>query len=340
MNAWKSDMEEIYRQKEEAAKLDDILKTKKMEARRVLEKNLGSSMGAVLASAFNDWMNSWLEEKNVNELRDQADRKMKAFAKDKKGQSMIMVDRMAKSKDNGILQQSLIIWRIGQDLDRVMGNYLEEKELLKAFINKQKEKSKTVVDRMLKGNDSARYSMAWQSWVQEVSDNRQARLNEKARLETQGEVDEIAKQMQELKARKRGDALKSLEGVAASQDTGLVSLMYREWQKAWELSKAQYAEAEKLNQILKSKKGVARRVLEKNLGQAVMGLVASTFNDWLNTLLENKMVKGMQADAERMLKSYKDKKKDEATGIVGRLSKERTTALVQQVFLVWVLSIA
>merc|ERR1711920_468576 len=174
----------------------------------------------------------------------------------------------------------------------------------------------------------------------EVSDNRQARLNEKARLETQGEVDEIAKQMQELKARKRGDALKSLEGVAASQDTGLVSLMYREWQKAWELSKAQYAEAEKLNQILKSKKGEARRVLEKNLGQAVMGLVASTFNDWLSTLLENKMVKGMQADAEKMLKSYKDKKKDEATGIVGRLSKERTSALVQQVFLVWVLSIA
>merc|ERR1712038_1627950 len=48
MSAWKSDMEEIYKQKEEAAKLDNILKTKKAEARRVLEKNLGSSMGAVL----------------------------------------------------------------------------------------------------------------------------------------------------------------------------------------------------------------------------------------------------------------------------------------------------
>merc|ERR1712151_1414702 len=203
-----------------------------MEARRVLEKNLGSSMGAILASAFNDWLNSYLEEKNVNELRDHADRKMKAFAKEKKGQSMIMVDRMAKSKDNGILQQSLLIWRIGQDLDRVMGNYLEEKELLKAFINKQKEKSKSVVDRMLKRNDSARYSMAWQSWTQDVAENRQARLNEQARLETQGEVDEIQKQLQALKANKREGALKSLESVAASQDTGLVSLMYREWQKA------------------------------------------------------------------------------------------------------------
>jgi len=340
LNAWKSDMEEIYRQKEEAARLDEVLKTKKMEARRVLEKNLGSSMGAILASAFNDWMNSYLEEKNVNELRDQADRKMKAFAKERKGQSMIMVDRMAKSKDKGLLHQSILIWRIGQDLDRVMGNYLEEKELLKAFINKQKEKSKTVVDRMLKGNDSARYSMAWQSWVQDVADNRQARLNEKARLETQGEVDEIQKAMNDLKARKRGDALKSLESVAATQDTGLVSLMYQHWKKDWEVSKAQYAEAEKLNQVLKAKKGEARRVLEKNLGQAVMGLQASTFNDWLNTLIENKMVKGMQQDAERMLKSYKEKKKDEATGIVGRLSKERTGALVQQVFMVWVLSIA
>merc|ERR1719510_2018083 len=217
-------MEEIYRQKEEAAKLDEVLKTKKMEARRVLEKNLGSSMGAVLASAFNDWMNSWLEEKNVSEMRNEADRRMKAYAKDKKGQSM------------------------------VMGNYLEEKELLKAFINKQKEKSKSVVDRMLKGNDSARYSMAWQSWVQEVSDNRQARLNEKARMETQGEVDEIAKAMNDLKARKRGDALKSLESVAATQDTGLVSLMFQHWKKDWEVSRAQYAEAEKLNQVLKAKK--------------------------------------------------------------------------------------
>jgi len=340
LSAWKSDMEDIYRQKEEAAKLDEILKTKKMEARRVLEKNLGSSMGAILASAFNDWMNSWLEEKNVNELRDHADRKMKAFAKEKKGQSLIMVDRMSKQKDKGILQQGFLIWRIGQDLDRVMGNYLEEKELLKAFINKQKEKSKTVVDRMLKGNDSARYSMAWQSWVQDVTDNRQARLNENARLETQGEVDEIQKAMAELKAKKKGDALKSLESVAATQDTGLVALMYQHWQKSWELSKAQYAEAEKMNQVLKSKKGEARRVLEKNLGQAVMGNMASAFHDWLNTLIENKMVKGMQADAERMLKSYKDKKKEEATGIVGRLSQERTGALVQQVFMVWVLSVA
>jgi len=100
------------------------------------------------------------------------------------------------------------------------------------------------------------------------------------------------------------------------------------------------AEAEKLNQVLKAKKGEARRVLEKNLGQAVMGLQASVFNDWLNTLMENKMVKGMQQDAERMLKSYKDKKRDEATGIVGRLSEERTNALVQQVFMVWSLSIS
>jgi hypothetical protein len=333
-------MEEIYRQKEEAAKLDDVLKTKKMEARRVLEKNLGSSMGAVLASSFNDWMNSWLEEKNVNELRDQADRKMKAFAKDRKGQSMIMVDRMAKSKDKGLMFQTMIIWRIGQDLDRVMGNYLEEKELLKAFINKQKEKSKSVVDRMLKGNDSARYSMAWQSWTQDVAENRQARLNEQARLETQGEVEEIQKQMQAMKANKREGALKSLEGVAATQESGLTALMFQTWQKDWELSKAQHAEAEKLNEILKSKKGEARRVLEKNLGQAVMGNLASAFNDWLSSWSENKMVRGVQQDAERMLKSYKDKKKDEATGLVGRLSKERTAALVQQVFMVWVLSIA
>jgi len=339
LGAWKQDMEEIYRQKQEASKMDDMLKSKKMEARRVLEKNLGSAMGAILASAFNDWMSHYLEEKHVQELRNSADRKLKAYGDEKKQQSMLMVDRMAKSKDKGLMQQSLLIWRIGQDLDRVMGNYLEEKELLKAFINKQKEKSKTVVDRMMKGNNSARYSMAWQSWVQEVAENKQARDNERARLESQGEVDEITKQMEALKARKRGDALKSLESVAATQDTGLVSMMFQHWQKTWELSKAQYAEAERLNEALMSKKAEARRVLEKNLGQAVMGLQASAFNDWMNSFLENKNVLAMQAEADRMLKKYKDKKKDEASGIVGRLSQERTHALLQQVFMVWVLSV-
>merc|ERR1719242_771041 len=68
LTAWKSDMEEIYRQKEEAAKLDEVLKTKKMEARRVLERNLGSSMSAPLASAFNDWMNSYLKEKKCERV--------------------------------------------------------------------------------------------------------------------------------------------------------------------------------------------------------------------------------------------------------------------------------
>merc|ERR1740123_565064 len=203
-------------------------------------------------------MSHYLGEKHVEEMRKDADRKLKAYSNEKKGQATIMVDRMAKSKDKGLMQQSLLIWRIGQDMDRLMGNYLEEKELLKAFINKQKEKSKTVVDRMMKGNDSARYSMAWQSWTQEVTENRQARANEKARLESQGEVDEIAKQMAALKASKKEGALRSLESVAATQDTGLVSLMYQEWKKAWDLSKAQYAEAERLNEVLKAKKGEAR----------------------------------------------------------------------------------
>jgi len=40
-----------------------------------------------------------------------------------------------------------------------------------------------------------------------------------------------------------------------------------------------------------------------------------------------------------MLKQYKDKKRDEASGLVGRLSQERTHALVQQVFMVWTLSV-
>ena len=34
---------------------------------------------------------------------------------------------LAKSKDEGLMRQTMLIWRFGQDLDRAMGSYSEEK---------------------------------------------------------------------------------------------------------------------------------------------------------------------------------------------------------------------
>merc|ERR1719219_2284652 len=77
-NAWVKDLEEIQAQKEEAMKMQEMMKSQKAEAKRVLEKSLGSAMGAVLASAFNDWVAHLEEEMNIKAVKGEAEKQMKA----------------------------------------------------------------------------------------------------------------------------------------------------------------------------------------------------------------------------------------------------------------------
>lgn len=305
-----------------------------------MEKNLGMAFGAALASAFNDWRNSYWEERNIREMQHEAERMVKSMHKQRRGENMVVVDKMSKKKDNNLCQIAVLVWYLGQELDKVMGNYLEEKEILKKFIDRQKAKSKTVVDRMTKGSDSAKLSLAWQAWLQETYDNRVAREKEKAAMETAQEVEEIQQQMKAWQNKKRDEAESIMNRMASHQDTGLAAMMFQSWKQGWEINKKQLEEAKRLQEVLKTKKGDARRVLEKNLGLAVSGLVASTFNDWLSSVMEEKTIRGIQGDADRMLKKYKEKKRDDAIGLVDRLSHEKTASLMQQVLMIWILSVS
>lgn len=58
-------------------------------------------------------------------------------------------------------------------------NSLDEKKVLQSFINRQKEKSKSVLDRMFRGQESSLSTVVFQSWQKEANDNAQARIKEK-----------------------------------------------------------------------------------------------------------------------------------------------------------------
>lgn len=265
---------------------------------------------------------------------------VKSMHAQRRGENMVVVDKMSKNKDKNLAQIAVLVWYLGQELDKVMGSYLEEKELLKAFIDRQKAKSQAVVDRMTQSTDSAKISLAWQAWLQETSDNRVAREKEKAAMETAQEVEGIQEQMKAWRNKKRDEAESIMNKMASHQDTGLAAMMFQSWKQGWEVNRKQLEDAKKMQEVLKTKKAEARRVLEKNLGLAVSGLVASTFNDWLSSVMEEKNIRGIQHDADRMLKKYKDKKRDDAIGLVDRLSHEKQAGLLQQVLMIWILSVS
>lgn len=343
LQGWKSVMDDINATAAEAQKVQDLLKSKKEESRRLLEKSLGSAMGATLASALNDWISHYLEEKKVRELKAEAEKKMKTYKEQMKGRSSVVVDRMCVQKDKQLLAQSLLVWYLGQELDKVMGNYLEEKELLKSFIHKQKEKSKTVVERMLKDSDNARISIAWQSWTVVTEENKVARANEKAQLESQSEIAAIRAQMSGLKASqrdKKDQSISVLERMAAAADRGALSVFMQIWIREYQDNKKAVEEARIMHERLKGQKSDAVRILEKNLGMAISGLVASTFNDWLSYISEQKAVRELTQEAERKLKSYKQQRKKENSVVLTRLCEHKTSALVQQVWMIWVISVA
>merc|ERR1719362_480707 len=299
--AWLKDWEEIQAQKDEAKKMQDLLMSQKEEARRVLEKSLGSAMGAVLASAFNDWVAYFDEQQNVKAMKGEADKKMKAFKQQKRDQSMGVVDRMSQQQNHTLLIQCMIVWKMQQELS-----------ILNGYIEKQKKKSKNVLDNMSKGHDSAKMSIAWQEWRGVMHDNEVARANERAQAETLEEMNAMRNQMETFKSKKRDETMSVLERMHANSEQVLLSLTLGAWKQDMEEIYRQRDEAAKMDDILKTKKMEARRVLEKNLGSAMGAILASAFNDWMSHYIEEKNVEEMRKSADRKLKAYGDEKKQQS----------------------------
>jgi len=72
----------------------------------------------------------------------------------------------------------------------------------------------------------------------------------------------------------------------------------------------------------------------------MVGVVGSAFHDWVGMLREEKQLRLVKFEADKALKRYKDKNLSASAGVVERISGERTHSLLQQVMMVWIMSVS
>lgn len=110
VQSWVKAIQEAKKEIEEAEKLQDTLKNQKVEARKALERHLGSSTTGAITMAFKNWQSYFMDWKKENELKAQAEASLKEFQKKKRGESMSVVGRMAGQKTQALLAQVMLAW--------------------------------------------------------------------------------------------------------------------------------------------------------------------------------------------------------------------------------------
>jgi len=286
----------------------------------------------LLAATMGSWASYLRLRKTNHQLRAEAEKKMR-------GRSLEIALRLRSQKAARNTHRALMLWLLAVQVGRHTESYLSEKELLESFISKQRARSRTIVDRMLRSHNRTLLSWAWQALVQETEAHRAARDKERAQFETKEEVSAIQQQMRASQRQRRDGILGVLERVTASSDRGAISVYLNRWVRRHGEAKIIQKEAERLRGLLKGKKSGARRILEKNIGALVCGLLGSTFNNWKNFIAEQRSVRQLQANAERALRSFKHKMTNESSIIMERLLGQRTVALIQQVLMIWTLAV-
>uniref|UniRef100_A0A7S4Q4C8 Uncharacterized protein n=1 Tax=Alexandrium monilatum TaxID=311494 RepID=A0A7S4Q4C8_9DINO len=88
------------------------LRNQKLEARKRLEATLGENMKGIKGLTFKNWLQTIREEKEEREIKAQADAVLKDYQRRKKYQSYQVVNRMATKKENGLLSQVTLLWKI------------------------------------------------------------------------------------------------------------------------------------------------------------------------------------------------------------------------------------
>jgi len=110
--SWLQVCEATFKERREAEKLKESMKAQKMEARKKLEVSLGTQMKNIQGVAFKNWAQCYREEKEERELKAQADAAMAEYKSKKKSQSMQVVGRMCAKKEQALLSQLVLLWKI------------------------------------------------------------------------------------------------------------------------------------------------------------------------------------------------------------------------------------
>lgn len=110
--AWLQAASEALKDRREADNLASTLKNQKLEARKKLEATLGENMKGLNGLIFKNWAQTVREDREERQLKEQADAVMKDYQKRKRGEAMGVVGRMAQKKENALLSQIVLVWKI------------------------------------------------------------------------------------------------------------------------------------------------------------------------------------------------------------------------------------
>jgi len=340
LQAWTACYNESRCECEAAARLCEQLGSQKAEAQRLVERSLEQAIGGTCASTFSDWSGHVREQRSLRELKAQAQECLRRYKDRKSSESAGIVDRMCTHTSSVLLQQVLHTWLLWQEVEKTMRTYLDEKEVYTGFIRRQKEKSKSVLGRLIASQDSALASLVMQSWVAVTDEHRVARANDHAAHETEQELNLVRERMTELQQRKKDEARGILDRLASTTDSGFASLLLQNWAACVAAARSDRDQAAHLKRLIRGHREEARRCLEKHLGTEVLGILASAFHDWTISLAEEHTVRELRAEADRLMKEYKGKRRGESMVILDRVSTQRRNNLVQQIVWVWNLSVA
>lgn len=112
---WAKHVGDQKQTRQEAEKLQGMLKNKKAEARKALEKQLGSTSTGILTSALKDWINHFVEWKKENEMKTAAEAALKEYQQKKRGEAMSVVERMNGLKASQLIMQVFILWSMDKN---------------------------------------------------------------------------------------------------------------------------------------------------------------------------------------------------------------------------------
>jgi len=107
---WNKFVQEAKKEREESKSMHDTLKNAKLSARKTLEANLNGSATGLLTNAWKDWVNYFRECKKVNDMKSQAEAKMKEYQAKKKGEQASVIERMAGEQSQALMTRMFMCW--------------------------------------------------------------------------------------------------------------------------------------------------------------------------------------------------------------------------------------
>mmetsp|Transcript_54644 Transcript_54644/g.130398 ORF Transcript_54644/g.130398 Transcript_54644/m.130398 type:complete len:522 (+) Transcript_54644:78-1643(+) len=225
-----------------------------------------------------------------------------------------------------------------QELRKVKKELESMKEVYSNFKAKQKERTKSVLERMTAGFGETLVRVHFEAWCSDLEEKKNAEKLASQLEGTQGALKELQKTKKEQSRR-------VLERMLAGQDAGLLLASVSAWKTAVAEEKdlrdveQRFKAAEgRMTDYQKQKKEQSKAVMSRMLEAQDSELLRSFFSLWLGIQQEEKAERAAEQrlkDKEASLSEFSNRKKQEARAVLARVTGNMDNTLLEEVFGIW-----